>query len=290
MEETLRALVALGFAMLLILLRLDAPRFGTAEYDEPDDFGRTPSLLARLAWYVIGLVLIVAIGLVLPGTSDLYLSVGDRTAAVLMGLGAGAVGIAQAIGLGLFRFGGLRPPPARAYPGAILNAMGTAVLDEATFRGILLGALVAIGVDPLLAVIVQAILYVLATRVGRTGGDLYLLLLDLGIGLVGGWLTVVTGGIGAAIVAHAITRLALFVVTGHAGSAGHRGELSEDGLDMPGWEPAAYEADMDGAHLGATDATDATDAADAADAVDPDGTVTQVGTDGVRAGEAPSEA
>ena len=243
MEETLRALVALGFAMLLVLLRLDAPRFGTAEYDEPDDFGQSPPILGRIAWYVIGLVLVAAVALVLPGASDLYLSVGDRTTAVLMGLGAGAVGVAQAIGLGLFRFGGLRPPPARAYPGAVLNAVGTAVLDEATFRGILLGALVAVGFDPLPAVVIQAIVYVLATRAGRTGGDLYMLVLDLGIGLVAGWLTVVTGGIGAAVVAHAITRLALFVVTGHAGSAGHRGELSEDGIDRPGWEPAEDETE-----------------------------------------------
>jgi membrane protease YdiL (CAAX protease family) len=281
MEETLRALIALGFAMLLIVLRLDAPRFGAAEYDEPDDFGRNPPILGRIAWYVIGLLLVIAVALVLPGTSQLYLTVGDRTGAVLMGLGAGAVGIAQAIGLALFRFGGLRPPPARAYPGAIVNAIGTAVLDEATFRGIVLGALVAIGVEPLAAVLIQAIVYTLATRAGRTGGDLYLLLLDLGIGLVGGWLTVVTGGIGAAIVAHAITRLALFVVTGHAGSAGHRGELSEDGLDMPGWEPVEDEADMDGAYP---------DAANAVQAVDADATEVQAGIDGVRAGEAPSEA
>jgi membrane protease YdiL (CAAX protease family) len=246
MEETLRALIALGFAMLLIVLRLDAPRFGTAEYDEPDDFGRQPPILGRIAWYAIGLLLVAAVALVLPASTDLYLSVGDRTAAVLMGLGAGVLGIAQAIGLALFRFGGLRPPPARAYPGAILNAVGTAVLDEATFRGIVLGALIAVGVDAPFAVVVQAIVYALATRAGRKGGDLYLLLLDLGIGLVGGWLTVVTGGIGAAIVAHAITRLALFVATGHAGSAGHRGELSDDGVDLPGWEPAGDDADAEG--------------------------------------------
>ena len=270
MEETLRALIALGFALLLILLRLDAPRFGTAEYDEPDDFGRTPPILGRIAWYLIGLVLVAAVALVLPGSSQLYLTVGDRTAAVLMGLGAGAVGIAQAIALGIFRFGGLRPPPARAYPGAILNAIGTAVLDEATFRGIVLGALIALGIEPLIAVVVQAIVYTLATRAGRTGGDLYMLLLDLGIGLVGGWLTVVTGGIGAAVVAHAITRLALFVVTGHAGSAGHRGELSEDGEDLPGWEPAE-----DGAE---------------ADWTDPDPTVMQAGTDGAPADVARSQA
>lgn len=264
MEETLRALVALGFAMLLVLLRLDAPRFGTAEYDEPDEFGATPPLLGRLAWYAIGLVLIVAVALVLPNVGNLYLTAGDRTAALLMGLGAGAVGIAQAIALAIHRFGGIRPPAARGYPGAVVNAVGTALLDEATFRGIVLGALIALGLDPLVAVVIGAIVYTLATRAGRTGGDPYLLFLDLGIGLAAGWMTFVTGGIGAAVIAHAITRLALFVVTGHPGAAGHMGELSEDGVELPGWEPAqdepsAYEED-DEAGADAADAGPAVDA------------------------------
>ncbi len=269
MEETLRVLVAFGFAMLLVLLRLDAPRFGTAEYDEPDASGASPPILGRIAWYAIGLVLVAAVAWVLPGPDDLYLTVGDRTAAVLIGLGAGAVGVGQALLLGRFRNGAIRAPAARAYPGAILNAIGTAVLDEATFRGIVLGALVGVGLDPLLAVILQAIAYTLATRAGRTGGDPYLLFLDLGIGLAAGWMTVVTGGIGAAVIAHSITRLALFVVTGHAGSAGHRGELSEDGRDLPGWEPAVDQPDGYGpAEEGAAGAAPAGDvgAAPAADA------------------------
>jgi membrane protease YdiL (CAAX protease family) len=261
MEETLRALVALGFSMLLVLLRLDAPRFGAAEYDEPDEFGAAPPLLGRLAWYAVGLVLVVAVALVLPNPSALYLTVGDRTAALLMGLGAGAVGIAQAIALAIHRFGGIRPPAARAYPGAVLNAAGTAVLDEATFRGIVLGALIAFGLDPLVAVVIQALVYTLATRAGRTGGDPYLLFLDLGIGLAAGWMTVVTGGIGAAVIAHAVTRLALFVVTGHPGSAGHMGELSEDGVELPGWEPAHDEPPGD-----EDDGADVDDALPAVDA------------------------
>ena len=44
-----------------------------------------------------------------------------------------------------------------------------------------------------------------------------MLLLTLGIGLVGGWLTVATGGIAAAFLGHAITRFAVFLCTGHAG-------------------------------------------------------------------------
>ena len=58
---TFRTLAAVGFLLLLILLRLDSERFGTAEYDERSRDGRPPSLLRRLAWYVVGLGLCTAI-------------------------------------------------------------------------------------------------------------------------------------------------------------------------------------------------------------------------------------
>ena len=53
----------------------------------------------------------------------------------------------------------------------------------------------------------QAVIYALATRLGAPGRDRYMLVLTLGIGLVGGWLTVATGGIAAAFLGHAITRV-----------------------------------------------------------------------------------
>ena len=39
----------------------------------------------------------------------------------------------------------------------------------------------------------------------------------IAIGLASGWLTVITGGIGAAFIGHSITRVAIFLTTGHAG-------------------------------------------------------------------------
>ena len=66
--------------------------------------------------------------------------------------------------------------------------------------------------------------------------------LSLGIGVVGGWVTVLTGGIGAILVAHAVTRFAIFIATGHAGqvtpSAAFDEEVAEqDSKVTPsGWE------------------------------------------------------
>jgi hypothetical protein len=53
-------------------------------------------------------------------------------------------------------------------------------------------------------------------------------LLSLVIGLVGGWATLLTGGIGAAFLGHAITRVAIFLSTGHAGQLAPRGTEPEE--------------------------------------------------------------
>ena len=71
--------------------------------------------------------------------------------------------------------------------------------------------------DPNLANVTQALLYALATRLGAPGRPWYMLVTVLVIGLAGGWLTGITGGIGAAFLGHAITRIAIFLTTGHAG-------------------------------------------------------------------------
>jgi hypothetical protein len=219
------------------LLRLDSRRFGVAEYSVPDDYGEMPPVIPRLAWYVVGIVLVAAVYVIYPGdpTTALFITTGDRTGAVLMGLGIGAIGVAQAVILAYVRFGGVRPPGWRSYPMGIINALGTALVDEATFRGIVLGLLLLTGIGPIPAVAIQAIVYVLATRVGRSGGSLYLVALDVGIGLVGGWLTIVTGGIAAAFIADAVTRLAVFVATGAADAQAAPEWVAEEGEVPPGW-------------------------------------------------------
>jgi membrane protease YdiL (CAAX protease family) len=229
MEEQLRVLVTLGLVLILVLLRFDSRRFGVGEYDVPDEYGDSPPLLVRLAWYAAGIVLVVAVYTIYPGDRDaLGLLPPDRIGTLLLGIGAGVLGIAQAVAIAYLRFGRLHPPRPREVPDGIVNALGTALVDEAAFRGIVLGFLLVVGVDPLVAVLIQALVYVLATRVGRSGGDWYLVLLDLAIALVGGWLTVLTGGIAAAVLAHAVTRFAVFLATGSADAAGPADGYLED--------------------------------------------------------------
>jgi hypothetical protein len=241
-DDTIRSLMTVGFACLLILLRLDAFRFGAAEYDDDLAPGgwRVGSL--RLAWYVLGLVLAGAIVAVRPVTLlPLGLSVGnDRLGSLMVGLLAGAAGCAVAAGFAWYRYRRFRLPDGRLYPGAIANSVGTALIDEITFRGAVMGLLLAAGVPTELAVLAQALLYGIATRLGAAGRSHAMLAIFLGLGIAAGWVTLLTGGIGAAVVGHAITRFAIFLATGHPGQVRPPGEEPEEleasRLPPEGWE------------------------------------------------------
>ena len=240
-EETIRILVASGFFMLLLFLRLEASRFGAAEYDEPD--GRRAGVLTQLSWYVIGLGLLGAIYQIHPAPHDvLFLLIGHRTDVILYGIVLAAAGLAQAGAFAWYRYGYFRLPLARAYPNAAVNSIATAVIDEAAFRGVLLGSLVTIGLPHNGAILIATLVYVLATRVAAPGRHPYMLLLAFGMGLAGGWATLATGGLGAAIIGHAVTSFAVFVCTGHAGQVPRVGQEPEEielRKQLPeGWQDA----------------------------------------------------
>jgi membrane protease YdiL (CAAX protease family) len=239
--DPIRALVALAIAFFLVMLRFEAEKFGAAEYDEPSRDGRRASFLRRLSWILLGFALVGALLLVHPAPArDLGLTLGDRAQALLFGFGFGAAGTLQAVAYAYFRYGRIRFPPGWTYPGAVLNAIGTAFLDEVAFRGAVLGLLLLIGVNPVTAIVVQSFLYTLATRTGAPGRGRYMFLLTLLGGLAAGWTVVATGAIGAAFLAHAITRIAVFVCTGHAGQPALRGEEIEETWEFrgppPGWQ------------------------------------------------------
>ncbi len=225
---TLRWLIAAGLALLLIMLRLEAFRFSAAEYDDAVD-GQAPSFRRRIAWYAIGLALVTAIYIVHPSPqSDFAIGPGDRQKTIFFGLLYGAIGSAIAMGVAFYRYHRLRFPDVWSYPGALLNAVVTAIIDEVAFRGAVFGALLLTGLDPTAANVIQALLYALTTRLGAPGRNRWLLLMALGIGLAGGWVTVVTGGIAAAFLGHAITRFSVFLATGHAGQFLPRGREVEE--------------------------------------------------------------
>jgi hypothetical protein len=227
METQIRILVALGMTLLLVMLRLEAERFGTAEYDEPVR-GRRPSILRRITWYVLGVAGVVGLLFVHPAAErDLFLQVGDRSG-IVIAMMIGGLGIGQAVALAYLHYHRLRFPDVASYPGAVANEILTAFVDEAVFRGAVLGYFLWAGANPSLAILGQAVVYLLATRLGAPGRDKYMFVLALLVALVCGWATLLTGGIGAAFLGHAITRVAVFLTTGHAGLPPARGTEVED--------------------------------------------------------------
>jgi membrane protease YdiL (CAAX protease family) len=227
--DPLRTLIAIGLAMLMVMLRLDAERFGTAEYYEATRDGETPRVRRRLSWYAMGVAMGVAILFIHPSPqTDLFLGSGDRLGAVFGGLIYGGIGIAQAVAFATIRYHRIRFPDTFSYPGALLNTTATAFIDEVAFRGAIFGLLLTVGLDVTLANIIQTLLYALTTRLGAPGRDRYLLVLALGMGFLGGWLTAATGGIAAAFLGHAITRFAVFLCTGHTGQTKPRGREDEE--------------------------------------------------------------
>ncbi len=239
--EVVRVLVASGFFMLLLFLRLEASRFGAAEYDEPGR--RRTGPVTRLSWYAIGFALLWAVYTVHPAPHDvLFFVLGHRTDVILYGAVLALPGMAQAAGFAWLRYGDLRLPPARAYPGAAANSIATAIIDEATFRGVVLGGLLALGFPGGAAILLATFVYVLATRLAAPGHHPYPVLLAVGMGLAFGWATIASGGLGAAIIGHAVTSFAVFVCTGHAGQVPAAGNEPEDlelrRLPPLGWQDA----------------------------------------------------
>ena len=224
-----RGLIVIGLMLLLVLLRLDAERFGTAEYYETTRDGERPRIRRRVAWYGLGAALVVAIAYIHPAPQgDLFLGTGDRLGAVTGGLIFAGLGVAQALAFATLRYQRIRFPDISSYPGALLNSTATAFIDEATFRGVIFGTMWSLGLDPNLANVIQTLLYALATRLGAPGRDRYLLVLTLAVGFIGGWLTGVTGGIAAAFLGHAATRFAVFLATGHTGQTLPKGREIEE--------------------------------------------------------------
>ncbi|CAN5764766.1 hypothetical protein BH23CHL8_BH23CHL8_15510 [soil metagenome] len=246
MPDFIQFFLFLGFTGLMFLLRLDARRFGAAEWDTEEGDWRTWA--SRLSWYLAGLALALLVYALHPQpVSELNLAFApDSGEALFMGLLFGLGGTAVAFGLALLRSGRLRFPRPGRYPGAVLSSLGTAFFDEFLFRGVLLGLLLGLGLPDWTAVVAMAIIYAGAVR-ATSGGRGLMLLVSLAIGLVGGFLVLETAGIAAGLVGHTITRFVLFLTMGHPGRAVVQAQLRTEtqlyALPPTGWARAGDEDD-----------------------------------------------
>src|SRR4029078_13737319 len=87
-----RTLISVGLALLLVMLRLDAEAFGTAEYYEATRDGERPRIRLRLGWYGLGFALAIAILYIHPSPqTDLFLWSGDPLTRVMSGIASGVL-------------------------------------------------------------------------------------------------------------------------------------------------------------------------------------------------------
>jgi hypothetical protein len=214
LPEFVQYFLFIGFTALMFLLRLDARRFSAAEWDTEDGDWRV--WMGRISWYAGGLALALLIFALHPSpVADLNLVLAeDRSQAMMLGLAFGGAGIVFAFVLAIVRNGRISLPTPARYPGGVLNAVGTAFYDEFLFRGVLLGLLLTLDLPDWLAVVSAGFIYAFSVRAGTGSRGVLMLGTWLLIGLVTGALVVMTAGIAAAFVAHAITRFALFLTMG----------------------------------------------------------------------------
>jgi hypothetical protein len=215
--DELRIAAAIGLVGLLLLLRFDASRFGAAEYDPGADLDTAGALVSRASWPILAIALAALLAFVLPGGMPILgLDAGQAAFGPTVGMSFAI----SALGLGLLLWvtwlTGRRWPPAiakpRFWPRAALNASGTALVDEIVFRGVLFALLLAMGVPTWAAFLMQLLTYGLATRLGAAVETLPLLAAVLVLGAVNGWLVLVTGGIVAPLIVHAVLRFAALLV------------------------------------------------------------------------------
>jgi hypothetical protein len=213
--EVLQYCLFIGFAGLMFVLRLDARRFGAAEWDTAD--GGPSVWLSRITWYAAGLALGLIVFALHPApASDLNLAFApDRGEALFLGLAYGALATAAAFVIAVLVNGRVVFPDPARYPGGILAAVGTAFFDEFLFRGVLLGVLLSLGAPDWLAVGAAAALYAGAVRASAGGRGWLTSVIALAIGIAGGVLVLMTAGIAAALMGHAIARFAGFMTLGH---------------------------------------------------------------------------
>ena len=207
----LRTLIAGALGGLLLLLRLDAARFASAEYDsDPEAIDQRG---VRLAWPLMAIVLAIGVGVALPeGLSAIGLGRGSllSPASIVLAIVGAAVAVVALLGLAWLR--GATWPPRLSPPGDTarfaFDSVATAIVDELTFRGVLLGLLLLAGIPAGVAFLVQLLLYGLETRLGRSVATLDMLVEALALGALTGVLAIASGAVLAPIVAHVVARFA----------------------------------------------------------------------------------
>ena len=208
--ESLRLAIALGLTLFLVLLRFDAERITRSDYFRY----RTP-WMGPVSYYILVIGFTIGIAIILPsGREQLFLTGGQTDEMLPVMLLFVVVALLNGLALAFLRYGGILPLPIELLPNRVLGAAMNAICEELQFRSVVLGMLIFAGVEPGLAIAIQALVYGLAHRRLWRDRDWYFLLGSVLLGWAAGVVTYETGSVIPAIVGHFAVTMSLFAFAG----------------------------------------------------------------------------
>jgi len=208
--DSLRLAIAIGMTVFMVVLRFDQERIMRSDY-----FRSRSRWMGPLSYYGLVLLFTAGIILILPhGRASLFLvggEVGDLLPAMLAFT---VVGIANGAALALLRFRALIPLPLEMLPSRSVAAGLNAVAEELQFRSVILGLMIVGGLNPDLAVVLQAVIFGLAHRRVWRERDWYFVIGSVLLGWAGGLATVSTGSVIPAMVGHFAVTMGIYAFAG----------------------------------------------------------------------------
>lgn len=208
--DSLRLAIAIGMTVFMVVLRFDQERIMRSDY-----FRSRSRWMGPLSYYGLVLLFTAGIILILPrGRASLFLVGGDAADLLPPMIAFGIVGALNGAALALVRFRAFLPLPLEMLPSRSVAAALNAVAEELQFRSVILGLMLVGGLNPSLAVLLQAILFGAAHRRVWRERDWYFVIGSVLLGYACGLVTISTESVIPAMVGHFAITMGIYAFAG----------------------------------------------------------------------------
>lgn len=208
--DSLRLAIAIGMTVFMVVLRFDQERIMRSDY-----FRSRSRWMGPLSYYGLVLLFTAGIILILPrGRASLFLVGGDPADLLPAMVAFGVVGALNGAALALIRFRALLPLPLEMLPSRSVAAGLNAVAEELQFRSVILGLMIVGGLNPGLAVAIQAVIFGAAHRRVWRERDWYFVIGSVLLGYACGLVTITTGTVIPAMVGHFAVTMGIYAFAG----------------------------------------------------------------------------
>ena len=208
--DSLRLAIAIGMTVFMVVLRFDQERIMRSDY-----FRSRSRWMGPLSYYGLVLLFTAGIILILPrGRASLFLVGGDPADLLPAMVAFGVVGALNGAALALIRFRALLPLPLEMLPSRSVAAGLNAVAEELQFRSVILGLMIVGGLNPGLAVAIQAVIFGAAHRRVWRERDWYFVIGSVILGYACGLVTIETGTVIPAMVGHFAVTMGIYAFAG----------------------------------------------------------------------------